>query len=250
MGRKSEKTLKKKAEKRQESLRLQTARAAVNAANQLEDPMKDMILFKKFERNGLNLSITCHKVELMDEDTKDFVFNITRNNMKPMWDKRESEAESKGYEKSEWGWDDKTKKDEMFDGMARYLIARNQEGKPVAMALFRFDMECDDEVLYCYEIQLSEEVRRKGLGKFLMQVLELMAFKNNMSKLMVTCFKDNAPAQSFFKEKLKYTVDETSPEESLAETMYDDIHYEILSKIMKKKQSTAQQEHCHTNSCC
>ena len=28
-----------------------------------------------------------------------------------------------------------------------------------------------------YEIQLSEEVRRKGLGKFLMQILELMAFK-------------------------------------------------------------------------
>ena len=28
-----------------------------------------------------------------------------------------------------------------------------------------------------YEIQLCEEVRRKGLGKFLMQILELMAFK-------------------------------------------------------------------------
>lgn len=28
-----------------------------------------------------------------------------------------------------------------------------------------------------YEIQLCEDVRRKGLGKFLMQILELMAFK-------------------------------------------------------------------------
>jgi len=28
-----------------------------------------------------------------------------------------------------------------------------------------------------YEVQLCEEVRRKGLGKFLMQILELMAFK-------------------------------------------------------------------------
>lgn len=238
MGRKSEKTLKKKAEKKQESQRLLAARAAVNAANQLDDPMKDMALFKKFERNGLSLNISCHQAEQMDLDTKNFVFDITRRNMKPMWDKRASEAESKGYEKSEWGWDDKTKKDEMFDGMARYLIARNEEGKAVAMSHFRFDMECDDEVLYCYEIQLSEEVRRKGLGKFLMQVLELMAFKNNMSKVMLTCFKDNAAAQSFFKGKLKYTVDETSPQESLAETMYDDYHYEILSKITKKKQST------------
>ena len=29
---------------------------------------------------------------------------------------------------------------------------------------FRFDMDFDDDVLYCYEIQLDESVRRKGLG--------------------------------------------------------------------------------------
>lgn len=247
MGRKSEKTLKKKAEKKQEIQRLHVARAAVNQANQLEDPMKDMVLFKKFERNGLNLSISCHRAEQMDLETKNFAFDITRKNMKPMWDQKAAEDESKGYEKSDWGWDDKSKKDEMFDGMARFLIARDAEGKPVAMSHFRFDMECDDEVLYCYEIQLTEEVRRKGLGKFLMQVLELMAFKNNMSKVMLTCFKDNTTAQSFFKDKLKYTVDETSPEESLAEKIYEDYHYQILSKIMKKKQPAA---HAHTGHCC
>ena len=30
----------------------------------------------------------------------------------------------------------------------------------------RFDMDHDDDVLYCYEIQLEECVRRKGLGKY------------------------------------------------------------------------------------
>lgn len=29
----------------------------------------------------------------------------------------------------------------------------------------RFDMDFDDDVLYCYEIQLEPEVRRKGLGQ-------------------------------------------------------------------------------------
>ena len=29
---------------------------------------------------------------------------------------------------------------------------------------YRFDMDHDDDVLYCYEIQLEECVRRKGLG--------------------------------------------------------------------------------------
>ena len=34
----------------------------------------------------------------------------------------------------------------------------------------RYDMDHDDDVLYCYEIQLEESVRRKGLGKFMMKV--------------------------------------------------------------------------------
>jgi len=38
-----------------------------------------------------------------------------------------------------------------------------------------FCLSC--RVVCSYEIQLCEEVRRKGLGKFLMQILELMAFK-------------------------------------------------------------------------
>jgi len=32
-------------------------------------------------------------------------------------------------------------------------------------------MDFDDEVLYVYEIQLEEEFQRKGLGRFMMQVL-------------------------------------------------------------------------------
>ena len=32
-------------------------------------------------------------------------------------------------------------------------------------------------IFFSYEIQLLKEVQRKGLGKFLMQILELMAHK-------------------------------------------------------------------------
>jgi len=39
-----------------------------------------------------------------------------------------------------------------------------------------------------YEIQLCEEVRRKGLGKFLMQILELMAFKYTLHNLLSLLF--------------------------------------------------------------
>jgi len=32
-------------------------------------------------------------------------------------------------------------------------------------------------IFFSYEIQLSAPVQRKGLGKFLMQILELLAYK-------------------------------------------------------------------------
>ena len=53
----------------------------------------------------------------------------------------------------------------------RYLIARDSaSGDPLGFSHFRYDMDCDDEVLYVYEIQLEGKVRRKGLGRFMMQV--------------------------------------------------------------------------------
>ena len=63
----------------------------------------------------------------------------------------------------------------MFDDRAWYLLARStsseDSGKLLAFAHFRFDMDYDDEVLYVYEIQLEDCVKRKGLGKFMMQVI-------------------------------------------------------------------------------
>ena len=62
----------------------------------------------------------------------------------------------------------------MFDDRAWYLMARSvaseDAGKLLGFSHFRFDMDYDDEVLYVYEIQLEDSVKRKGLGKFMMQV--------------------------------------------------------------------------------
>ena len=35
-------------------------------------------------------------------------------------------------------------------------------------------MDFDDDVLYCYEIQLEESCRGKGLGKFMMKVIKTL----------------------------------------------------------------------------
>ena len=51
-------------------------------------------------------------------------------------------------------------------------------GSPVvAFVHYRFVVEEDFPVLYVYELQLEKCVQGKGLGKFLMQLLELIACK-------------------------------------------------------------------------
>merc|ERR1712059_96009 len=107
-------------------------------------------------------------------------------------------------------------KTEMREDLAWYLIASTQEGTPVAFTHFRFDMDYDDEVVYCYELQL-----------------EKLTIKADMLKLMVTIFKKDKPEVEFFKKALKFEQDETS----FVDTIHEQFEYEILSRynLIKKK---------------
>lgn len=222
MGRKSNKSKDKKLKRKEENARIATKQAIVDLANAQKDPLEAFQPFKKYERNGLSVTVSCLLAENIDKETMDWAFQLTKENMQTL------------YEESEWGWSDKVKREEMEDPMAWHLIARDLSGSPVADVHFRFDLDNDDEVLYCYEIQLTKPARRKGLGKFLMQILELLAHKNHMTKVMCTVLKSNIDSKTFFVDKLKYEVDETSPEESMEEALFDEdgYTYQILSKAV------------------
>lgn len=146
----------------------------------------------------------------------------------------------------EWGWNGEVKRKELNEDAAWFLIAKEKETEvPVAFSHFRFDMDHDDDVLYCYEIQLEECVRRKGLGKFMMKVLELMMIKNDLLKIMLTVFKHNDIASGFFKNVLKYEIDETCP----YDTVYEQFDYEILSRF-NAKEKKIRDENKEVDDCC
>jgi ribosomal protein S18 acetylase RimI-like enzyme len=223
MGRKSTTGKEKRQQRKEEIARISASQAVVNKANNQEDPMAPFPVFRKFEKNGLTVILECKLCGSLDLATVDWIFNLEKRNMKAL------------YEQCEWGWNDKIKKEEMTDDRAWYLIARTPEpeSKPVAFSHFRFDMDYGDEVLYCYELQLEEQVRRKGLGKFMLQILELIGFSAHMKKVVLTVLKHNPEAKAFF-TALKYTTDETSPEDNVLEQY----SYEILSKMNKKLSSS------------
>jgi GNAT superfamily N-acetyltransferase len=137
------------------------------------------------------------------------------------------------YKESDWGLNMNEKKEELSHENARFLTCsndnNNNKNELVAFAHFRFDVNDDDdpteEVLYVYELQVDASVRRCGLGRCFMSILELVARRAQMKKSMLTVFKSNKAAIQFYTLKMKYKVDEISP------SMHgQDADYEILSK--------------------
>ncbi|KAG8522582.1 N-alpha-acetyltransferase 40 [Galemys pyrenaicus] len=210
MGRKSSKAKEKKQKRLEERAAMDAVCAKVEAANRLGDPLEAFPVFKKYDRNGLNVSIECKRVSGLEPATVDWAFDLTKTNMQSM------------YEQSEWGWKDREKREEMTDDRAWYLIAWESSSIPVAFSHFRFDVECGDEVLYCYEVQLESKVRRKGLGKFLIQILQLMANR--------------------------FEIDDSSP--SVSGCCGEDCSYEILSRRTKFGDSQHTHAGGHCGGCC
>ncbi|CAM9806092.1 unnamed protein product [Scytosiphon promiscuus] len=83
-----------------------------------------------------------------------------------------------------------------------------------------------EDVLYVYELQVAPWAKRRGLGRRMMQALELLANRHGMTKVMLTVFKENKQAMSFYTKKMKYGVDKDSP----SNWDQPDEVYEILSK--------------------
>jgi len=233
----------KAAEKKRDRIAMQRkmdARVAiVKTANLQDDPLDSLPSFKKFSKNGLDLTLSTKRVSDLNHDGKEFIIDLLAKNMKKL------------YEDSEWGWNDKNKREEMLDEKAWYLLAETSDGTIAGYSHFRYDMDFDDEVVYVYEIQIDSTYQRKGLGRFMMQVLEMLAFKADMRKIMLTVFKHNPEAENFFKKTMKYEIDETCPIDDVVE-QYD---YEILSKFNKRKlaleasQATEIQTTC-ASACC
>ena len=98
----------------------------------------------------------------------------------------------------EWPAEENMKRWEMVSPEARYIFARKAPGSevsnnssssssssdPVAFVHFRFGLEHAVPVLYIYETQVNKSVQGKGLGKFLMQLLELVARKVYMISVL------------------------------------------------------------------
>jgi len=215
------KSAKSKASSKEKKLARKNLVAAAQAspvqlANKKEDILSDFVAFTKYERNGVAAQLEFYTSESIPDELRAWCFDLLKANME------ETYAED---------WSDREKRAELKDDEARFLVMKNKEdSEPLAFVHLRFVYEEEIEVLYVYEVQVSEALQRKGVGKFLMQLCELIARKNDMKGVMLTCFKNNPSALAFYLEKLKYVIDPISPS-YVNPLAADEYTYEIISKI-------------------
>lgn len=157
------------------------------------------------------------------------------------------------YRASSWGLDMEEKRKELTHDGARFLIVleddddeRDTESsddkrtnpRVLGFAHFRYEEDDEDDptapVLYLYELQIQSTQQKAGMGKRLMNIMELLAMKSKMHKVMLTVFKENVKAIGFYLNKMKYEVDECSPSNFEGEEN-EHCDYEILSKSLIRR---------------
>ncbi|OHS99009.1 N-alpha-acetyltransferase 40 [Tritrichomonas foetus] len=216
---------KSKAQLRKEKLRQETEllnqkMQKIKDANANPDNLSDLPMFQKFNKNGISAVFKYY--QHCPEESKEWVFDLTRRNMQEL------------YEKT-WGWNEGKKKRELFDDEARYLILTEEESnKPIGFVHIRFEYENNTLREYIYEFQVEPEYQGKGVGRFMMQASEFIALKRGMEAVMLTVFRINTGAMAFYR-KMNYGPHEISP--SISDPAHlDDYDYEVFYKSLVKKQ--------------
>lgn len=176
-----------------------------------KDVTKDIAKsFMKFDRNGLDLSIE-FATKLSKEEAK-WAFDLVQESMEDKYD-------ASGY-----GWDDEDKMQELTEKEARFLIAREwpsepgaTKGEAVGFVHFRFtvqgeviDKMAGEPQLYIYDIHIEDHSQRKGLGKHLLTILELIARREKMRMLALPVqLGDNATCEWLLHVGRGWAVDES-----------------------------------------
>ncbi|CDO76639.1 hypothetical protein BN946_scf184868.g53 [Trametes cinnabarina] len=153
-------------------------------------------------------------------------------------------------EPSSFGWDPKKKKKELFHRNARFILLYACESDPqngeaptpiAAFSTFRFERDQGEDVLYCYELQVAENFRGSGLGRFLIDSLTAIGQHYHMEKIMLTVLKCNEAARLFY-ARTGFTMDPSSPDyrstsqddglRGVEKHIEESCDYEILAKAL------------------
>lgn len=194
----------------------------IKTASSKNDHLDSFQPFCSYDRNGLSVYLESGSGDKLTSPLKQYIQSLLKRNMEEPFG-------------SEWSTEEKVKRREMVAPEARYIFVHEcsnassnemstilpKEGistnsiedrhSIVGFVHYRFTIEEEIPVLYVYELQLEPRVQGKGLGKFLMQLVELIARKNRMGAVVLTVQKANLLAMNFYTSKMRYNISTISP---------------------------------------
>lgn len=176
--------------------------------------MEKFELDKRIQLEQVEFLLESYKGSQLPLELRHFCFEIVEKHTR-------QDYESAGL------WSASGKKAELRSDAARFLLVRSYPHMNlVCFVHYRFTIENQENVLYIYELHIVDGYQGLGIGKKLVQVLETIGVRTKMKKIMLTVFKRNVDAVRFYKEKLGFSLDASSPE------VFGDLEckYEILSK--------------------
>ncbi|KAJ8559761.1 hypothetical protein K7X08_003819 [Anisodus acutangulus] len=210
----------------------------IKAAVSHNDPLSSFPTFRHYNNKGLSMYLDSECGDSLSSPIKQYIQNLLKLNMEVAFG-------------TEWPEEEKVKRREMVSSEARYIFVyeisnvdtnimfklshkgrstaggMDDKGQLVAFVHYRFTIEEEIPVLYVYELQLEHRVQGKGLGKFLMVLIELIAQKSKMRAVVLTVQKANMIAMNFYRNKLRYLISTMSPSQL---QMGLKTNYEILCK--------------------
>nr|GLL42181.1 N-alpha-acetyltransferase 40 isoform X2 [Ipomoea trifida] len=194
----------------------------IKAASSEKDHLSCFPTFRQCHRNGLSVYLESGRGNKLSSQLKQYIQCLLKENMK-------------GPYGSEWPAEEKVKRREMIAPEARYIFVyeiptadarqmpavhdkdmdtanrMDDKGPIIGFVHYRFLIEEEIPVLYVYELQLEQRVQGKGLGDYLMQLIELIGHKSKMGAVVLTVQKANILAMRFYTSKLRYKVSAISP---------------------------------------
>lgn len=111
--------------------------------------------------------------------------------------------------------------------------AQHESPEMIGYVHWRFEEEDGDPIMYIMEVQLTQPCQGKGLGRFLVQLLELIARRAGLAKIMLTVMHANLAGQALYR-RLGFVLDDSSP--SLHDPL-GNVGYEIMSKLLIPEQT-------------
>lgn len=103
------------------------------------------------------------------------------------------------YIGSGMGWNAREKKEEMAQTGMKYILLV-EAGKVIAFCSYLNDYEDELNVVYLYELHVSKTHQRGGLGKLLLDKTVSAARESNVPYVMLTAFRHNKNAVSFYQK--------------------------------------------------